>query len=73
MVSHYKINQRALLFACSLTSALAVADVTIQENNPGFCSYEGVISTSNNGYTGSGYVDLDNSGGKGINYDIRCR
>ena len=71
MVSNNKINQRALLFACSLASAVVCADVTIQENNPGFCSYDGVISSSNTGYTGSGYVDLNNSGGSGILYDIQ--
>jgi pectate lyase len=49
---------------------LANAAVTIQENDPGFCSYDGVISSANAGYTGAGYVDINNSGGQGISYQI---
>ncbi|MET0355221.1 MAG: carbohydrate-binding protein [Cellvibrio sp.] len=51
-------------------SSVAFAAVTIQENDSGFCSYDGVISAANSGYTGAGYVDINNSGGQGISYQI---
>ncbi|MDR7091683.1 pectate lyase family protein [Cellvibrio fibrivorans] len=59
-----------LALAFTSISSLVSAAVTIQENDPGFCSYDGIISTANNGYTGAGYVDINNSGGQGINYQI---
>lgn len=51
-------------------SSQANAAVIIQENDLGFCSYDGVISGANAGYTGAGYVDINNSGGQGISYQI---
>jgi len=66
-----KIASAALVALASVSiSSFVSAAVTIQENDPGFCSYDGVISTANSGYTGAGYVDINNSGGQGINYQI---
>lgn len=59
-----------LALASASISSFVSAAVTIQENDPGFCSYDGIISTANSGYTGAGYVDINNSGGQGINYQI---
>lgn len=59
-----------LALASTSISSIVSAAVTIHENDPGFCSYDGVISTANSGYTGAGYVDINNSGGQGINYQI---
>lgn len=59
-----------LALASTSISSFVSAAVTIQENDPGFCSYDGIISTANSGYTGAGYVDINNSGGQGINYQI---
>lgn len=59
-----------IAFTSACISSFATAAITIQENDPGFCSYDGVISTTNSGYTGAGYIDINNSGGQGINYQI---
>jgi pectate lyase len=59
-----------LALASTFISSFVSAAVTIQESDPGFCSYDGIISTANSGYTGAGYVDINNSGGQGINYQI---
>ena len=69
---HNKYASAAITALASLAiSSFVSAAVTIQENEPGFCSYDGIISTANSGYTGSGYVDINNSGGMGINYQIQ--
>jgi hypothetical protein len=60
----------SLALACCMTSLVALADVTIQENSTGFCRYDGVIATAQSGFTGTGYVDIDNAGGKGISYVV---
>lgn len=66
-----KIASAAVMaLALFFISPFVSAAVTIQENNTGFCSYDGVISTANSGYTGAGYVDINNSGGQGISYQI---
>lgn len=64
------ISPVALALAFAAISPFVSAAVTIQENEFGFCNYDGVISTANSGYTGAGYVDINNSGGQGINYQI---
>ncbi|MDF3014574.1 MAG: pel1B, partial [Cellvibrio sp.] len=66
-----KFASVAVLALASLSVPTFVsAAVTIQENDPGFCGYDGVISSANSGYTGAGYVDINNSGGQGINYQL---
>jgi pectate lyase len=45
---------------------------TIQEGATGFCSVDGSISTSNAGYTGSGYANMSNSAGKGVNWSVNA-
>ena len=67
---HLRLSAAVLALASASFMPVVSADVTIQENAPGFCSYDGVISTANNGYTGAGYVDIDNSGGMGISYEV---
>ena len=67
---HLRLSAAVLALASASFMSVVSADVTIQENAPGFCSYDGVISTANNGYTGAGYVDIDNSGGMGISYEV---
>lgn len=66
-----KITSVAVLALASLSiSSFVSAAITIQENETGFCSYDGVIGTVNIGYTGAGYVDINNSGGQGISYQV---
>ena len=68
-----KISSATVLALASFSiSPFVSAAVTIQENDPGFCSYEGVISSTNAGYTGAGYMDINNSGGQGISYQINA-
>lgn len=70
-ISVKKILSAALMALTSLTaSSVALSAVTIQENDVGFCSYDGKISAAQPGYTGTGYVDINNSGGQGISYRV---
>ena len=49
----------------------AVADqIIIQENQLGFCSVDGSIMTSVDGYTGEGYADTDRGVGKSISWSV---
>lgn len=65
------IMSAAILALASISvSSFSSAAVTIQENDTGFCSYDGVITSAQNGYTGAGYVDINNSGGQGISYQV---
>ncbi|ACE85953.1 pectate lyase family protein [Cellvibrio japonicus] len=65
-----KFLSGAVLALASTVLSSHAAAITIQENDPGFCSYDGVISTAHSGYTGAGYVDIHNAGGQGISYQI---
>lgn len=70
---HNKFASAAITALASFAiSSFVSAAVTIQEDEPGFCSYDGIISSANSGYTGAGYVDINNSGGMGINYQIQA-
>lgn len=44
--------------------------MVIQESTTGFCHVDGSISTSNAGYTGTGYANLSNSTGAGVDWSV---
>lgn len=44
--------------------------VIIQENESGFCGYDGIVEQEHTGYTGAGYTNTDNLSGSGINYRL---
>ncbi len=44
--------------------------VTIQENEAGFESFDGVIESNNAGYTGQGFINTPNATGQGINWQV---
>lgn len=44
--------------------------VTIQENTAGFCSLEGTVDSDNAGYTGTGFSNVTNAVGSGINWRV---
>jgi pectate lyase len=48
------------------------SSVTIQEREAGFCSVEGTISTTNSGYTGTGYANIENKANKGVNWKVNA-
>lgn len=59
--------------AASSSSAPQVATFTLQENANGFCYTDGdPIESSNDGFTGSGYVNTDNYQGAGIGWAINA-
>jgi rhamnogalacturonan endolyase len=43
---------------------------SLQENETGFCSVDGVIESDHSGYTGSGYANTENASGNGIDYKV---
>ncbi|GAA5163002.1 CBM35 domain-containing protein [Viridibacterium curvum] len=58
--------------AASSSSSSTATAITIQESTTGFCSIDGAISTSNSGYTGTGYANLANSAGSGVTWSINA-
>ena len=70
-MSTNKMSIASVILASVLFSSSGYAAFTAEENTAGFCSFDGVISSANGGYTGVGYVDIDNTGGKGITYEVK--
>ncbi len=62
----------------TLLSALLISSTSyalqIQENETGFCGVDAgsVISTTNAGYTGAGYIDLENAANEGVDYKVNA-
>jgi pectate lyase len=56
----------------SSSSSAPSGAVTIQESTTGFCHVDGAISTSNSGYTGTGYANLSNSAGAGVDWSVNA-
>ena len=56
---------------CDVTvSDVIIATITIQENETGVESFNGIITTGFSGYTGDGCIDTDNELGNGITWKI---
>jgi pectate lyase len=49
---------------------MQAGEIIIQENKIGFCSVDGSIMTSVEGYTGDGYADTDRGVGKSISWNV---
>jgi|GEM_PF-2805091 len=47
--------------------------LTIEEDAPGFCLVDGVIETTNDGYTGTGYANTDNSIDNSIEWRVNSK
>ncbi len=45
-------------------------EVTLQENETGFCAVDGAVESEHNGYTGSGYANTENALGNGVDYKV---
>jgi len=58
--------------AASSSSSSSGSTITIQESTTGFCAVQGAISTSNTGYTGTGYANLANSAGSGVDWSVNA-
>lgn len=48
----------------------SIASITIQENEAGFCMFDGTIDNNNAGFTGDGFVNTPNVEGSEINWSI---
>lgn len=48
------------------------SEITIQENETGFCAVDGAVESEHSGYTGSGYANTDNASGYGIDYAVNA-
>lgn len=59
-----------LSVTANFTEIITSSEVTLQENETGFCSVDGLIESEHTGYTGDGYANTDNSSGTGIDYKI---
>lgn len=44
--------------------------ITLQENEAGFCSVDGMVDNVHSGYTGAGFADTENVSGSGIHYKV---
>ncbi len=54
----------------ALFEASSAVTITIQEEEAGFCYADGSIDNDNGGFSGSGFVNTDNSNGNGIEWAI---
>lgn len=45
-------------------------EVTIEEGELGFCSMDGIVESTNAGFSGTGYVNTDNAVGAGIEWAV---
>jgi hypothetical protein len=63
-----KINQAINMVRSSEIASYSTRsfEITLQENETGFCGVDGDIETEHSGYTGNGYVNTDNDSGNGI-------
>jgi pectate lyase len=68
------IRQISLLLSIILlvSGMLKGQPILIQENDTGFCSIDGTVMTSVEGYTGSGYADTDRGIGKSVSWSIQA-
>lgn len=46
-------------------------EVTIEEDSLGFCALDGIIETTNAGFSGTGYANTDNAMGAGVRWRIQ--
>lgn len=44
--------------------------VTIEEGQPGLCAFDGVIESTHSGFTGTGYLNMDNLVGAGVEWAV---
>jgi hypothetical protein len=54
----------------SSSKSSAQPNVTIQENQTGYCKADGTIDTNYSGYTGSGFVNSANTSGASVEWSI---
>lgn len=44
--------------------------VTIEEGQPGLCAFDGVVESTHSGFSGTGYLNLDNLVGAGVEWAV---
>jgi uncharacterized repeat protein (TIGR02543 family) len=58
------------LTATFVENAEGSTEITLQENETGFCSVDGDIESDHDGYEGDGYANTSNESGAGIDYKV---
>jgi pectate lyase len=53
-----------------IAAPAVLADVTIQENNTGFCGVDGTIDSNNAGFTGAGFANTNTALNAGVRYKV---
>ncbi len=66
------ISTLLVTFLLSPVFAQSTDSLVIQENNPGVCTYEGVIENDAGGYTGDGYINVDGGYDVGISWSVNA-
>lgn len=56
----------------SSSSATGGSDITVQENQTGFCGVDGTVDADNSGFTGEGFANTDNANGNAIRYRVNA-
>lgn len=56
----------------SVNSSSSAQALVIEEQQAGFCRYSGVIDNSHTGFTGSGFVDTENTLGATIDWSVKA-
>ncbi|WP_281310123.1 pectinesterase family protein [Flavobacterium flavigenum] len=54
----------------TVTGSSAIAEISIDENQTGFCSVEGTIDSNNAGFQGVGFANANNAVGAGIEWSV---
>lgn len=55
-----------------ISSGGSTTDLTIQENETGFCSVDGTVDNNNAGFTGNGFANTTNASNSGITWSVNA-
>lgn len=56
----------------SSSSSTGGSDVTLQENQIGFCGVDGSVDNDNTGFTGDGFANTNNANGNAVRYRVNA-
>ncbi|WP_347330445.1 pectate lyase [Marinimicrobium locisalis] len=54
------------------TSSISGGEITLQENQTGFCGVDGSVDSDNAGFTGEGFANTDNANGNAVRYRVNA-
>ncbi len=67
------LNSSAVSSASISSAPTERTEALIEENATGFCNVDGSIDSNNGGFTGSGFINTDNTAGSGADWGVTVR